>query len=87
MKEYVVREYEQSDYDKAREEMTFEKANEVLGQIGRGYLPDYNYTGSEDDYDHFILHLAIRKAQEACKEMAKDEKQLEDMGNNSLDER
>ena len=71
MKEYLVREYEKEDYDKAREEMTEEKANEILEQIGRGWLPDYNYTGEESDFEHFQLHLAIWKAQEVLKEKIK----------------
>ena len=68
MREYVVREYDKEDYEKARAEMTEEKALETLESIERGWLPDYNYSGEESDYDNFVLHLAMWKAQKVLQE-------------------
>ena len=68
MREYVVKEYDMQDYDDFRDNLTGDKAIELLERISRGYLPDYNFTGTEDDFDYYCLHQAIYKAIEALEE-------------------
>ena len=65
MKQYTVTEYELEDYEDFRDNLTDEKAIELLERISRGWLPDYNFTGTEDDFDNYCLHKAIDKAIEA----------------------
>lgn len=62
MRQYTVTEYEKEDYNKAREEMTNEEAIDLLRMIERGWIPDYNFSGSEDDFDNYKLHVALYKA-------------------------
>ena len=68
MRRYTVTEYEQEDYDYFKRNLTSKKAIEFLERISRGYLPDYNFTGTEDDFDNYCLHKAIDKAIEALEE-------------------
>lgn len=54
MIEYTIREYDMDDYDIQRDKidnMTKELA-EVIRGIARGWLPDYNFTGEECDFDN-----------------------------------
>ena len=62
MREYVVREYDMEDYDAYYDGLTKEDVLDGLRQIKRGWLPDYNYTGTEDDYCNFRNHAIINKA-------------------------
>lgn len=71
MTEYTVREYDEEDYKVARETMTDEKALELVESIDRGWLPDYNFTGKEDDYEHYLLHMALHRAEDALRERLK----------------
>lgn len=68
MKEYTVKEYEFDDYKAAKDAMTKDDIVDILEYIKRGYIPDYNYTGSEDDFERYKMHVAISKAIEAIKE-------------------
>ena len=68
MRQYTVTEYEQEDYEYFERNLTNKKAIEFLERISRGYLPDYNFTGTEDDFDNYCLHQAIYKAIEALEE-------------------
>ena len=72
MREYVVKEYDMQDYDDFRDNLTGDKAIELLERISRGYLPDYDFTGSEDDFDHYCLHMAIRRAIDALQERSEE---------------
>lgn len=67
MKEYTVKKYEMKDYEKVSKEMTNEDAANLLEYIKRGYLPDYNYTGDETDFERYKLHIAMSKAIQALK--------------------
>lgn len=67
MREYTVREYEMEDYEMAKESMTNEEAINLLEYINRGWIPDYNFTGKEDDFENYKLHMAMLKAIEALK--------------------
>ena len=67
MRTYTATQYEQSDYDNFRNNLTNEHAIVLLERIDRGYLPDYNFDGTESDFDYYTLHKAIDKAIEALK--------------------
>lgn len=62
MKQYTVTEYELKDYDDFKENLTDEHAIALLERIDRGYLPDYNFSGKESDFDYYCLHQAIYRA-------------------------
>lgn len=57
----MVIEYEMDDYDAARNNMSDSKAIDLLKRIDRGYIPDYNFTGKEDDFEYYKLHMAIQR--------------------------
>lgn len=69
MKTYTVTEYEMEDYEKFRKGITNEKAVELLTRIEREHIPDYNFDGTEGDYENYQLHQAIYKGIEALKQM------------------
>lgn len=62
MKTYTVTEYDMEDYNKARDDMTDEEAVNLLKRIERGWIPDYNFDGTESDFDNYKLHMALYKA-------------------------
>ena len=62
MRTYTVTEYDKEDYDAVRENMTDEEVLSALKSIERGWLPDWNYSGAEDDFEYYKLHLALYKA-------------------------
>ena len=72
MREYTVREYDQDDYDIGRDGMTIADTITRLERIKRGWIPDYNYTGKEDDYEAYLNHVAMRKAIDALKDILKE---------------
>lgn len=70
MKEYVVREYEQEDYDRA-ENMPLDRVIEKLPEIARGWLPDYTFDhdGSEDEFQRFENQMAMVRAEKFLLEL------------------
>ena len=72
MKTYTVIEYEMDDYDAARDNMSDSEAIDLLKRIDRGYIPDYNFTGKEDDFENFKLHVAIQQGVNAIDKQNKD---------------
>lgn len=62
MRTYTVTEYERTDYDEYENSITIKDVIESLRHIKRGYVGDYNYTGDEDDFERFKLHMAMIKA-------------------------
>lgn len=62
MRTYTVTEYEMEDYDNFSNNLTKEEIIDGLASIARGWLPDYNYTGTEDDFYNFKEHAIINKA-------------------------
>lgn len=62
MRTYTVTEYERTDYDDYENNITLEDVIERLRYIERGYIGDYNYTGDEDDFELFKMHIAMLKA-------------------------
>lgn len=67
MTEYTIRIYDMADYDNARESMTQNDIVNYLAHIQRGWIPDYNFTRDEDDFENYKLHMAIDKAIEIIK--------------------
>ena len=61
MKEYVIKKYDYEDYV-AVENMSPDETINILEHIKRGYIPDYNFTGNEDDLERYKLHVAMNKA-------------------------
>lgn len=61
MRSYTVTKYEMDDYENARNNMSDSESVELLNRIDRGYIPDYSYTGTENDFDYFKLHMAIQR--------------------------
>ena len=47
--------------------MTNDEAICLLERIDRGWIPDYNFTGTEDDFENYKLHQALYKAMNALK--------------------
>lgn len=62
MKTYTITEYETKDYDNFENDLTKQEIINGLRSIARGWLPDYNYTGTEEDFDYFKNHAIIHKA-------------------------
>ena len=62
MKTYTVTEYDQEDYDSARENMSNDEAVEILERIARGWIPAYDFDGTERDFENYKLHVALAKA-------------------------
>ena len=67
MRTYTITEYDREDYDAVRENMTNDEAICLLERIDRGWIPDYNFTGTEDDFENYKLHQALYKAMNALK--------------------
>ena len=65
MRTYTVTEYDKEDYDAVRENMTDNEVLSILKGIERGRIPDYDFTGTEDDYEYYKLHIALWKAMDA----------------------
>ena len=68
MRTYITTEYEMEDYDNFRNNLTKKEIIEGLTSIARGWLPDYNYAGTEDDFYNFKNHAIIYKAIELLRE-------------------
>lgn len=70
MREYTVREYEQEDYDKAKN-MSLDQVIEMLPIIARGWLPDYTYDhdGTEEEYERFVNQMAMLWAEKYLVEL------------------
>ncbi len=68
MRTYTVTEYDREDYDAVRENMTNDEVIRLLERIDRGWIPDYNFTGTEDDFENYKLHQALYKAMDALKD-------------------
>ena len=72
MRTYTVTEYEKEDYENYRDNITTQDVINTLKRINRGYIGDYNYSGTEDDFDRFALHEALYKAIEILEKVRAD---------------
>lgn len=71
MREYIVKEYELEDYDNQEETVENMSRNELadnVREIARGWLPDYNFTGDESDFDNHKLHMIMDRVAEILNE-------------------
>lgn len=71
MKQYTVVEYEQSDFDAVRDDMTAKEAAEILECLPRGWFP-YRLPGvgqavTFSDYDNYRICCAIEIALKALR--------------------
>lgn len=73
MKEYTVKEYDREDYYNFRENLTIPQTIELLKRIQRGHIPDYNFDGSEEDFDNYCLQMAMYKAIKILDEVGKND--------------
>lgn len=76
MKQYMVTEYEQSDFDEVKSKMTLERAVEVLSGLYRGLsynLPGYSKVCGAD-LENFEVCCAIGVAVDALLERMKEDK-------------
>ena len=62
MRTDTVNEYEQEDYSQARENMSSHEAALLLEKIDRGWIPGYDFTVTQQDFDNYRLHVALDKA-------------------------
>lgn len=67
MREYTVREYDMEDYEYIRDNITDEEIISILEYIEGGYIPDWNFSKTENDYENYKLHIALWKAIDAIK--------------------
>lgn len=67
MKTYTVTEYEMIDYTAFRDGLTVDEVISGLSAIARGYLPDYNFTMTESDFEAYQNQMIMRKAIEIIK--------------------
>ena len=65
MKQYTITKYDYEDYEDFKNNLTDEHAIELIGQISRGWLPDYDFTGEERDFEVYCLHRALYRAMDA----------------------
>lgn len=73
MRKYTVVEYDKEDYDAAENNMTLSEVADALAYVKRGYVGDYDFSGEEDDFERFKLHIAISKAIDIIREKADKE--------------
>ena len=69
MRTYTVTEYDIQDYDDYENNVTLTEIINNLKHIKRGYIVDYNFTGEEDDFEKFKLHVSLYKAIKILTEM------------------
>ena len=62
MRTYTVTEYDNEDYYNYANSLDVKSVIAGLRNIARGWLPNYNYTGDEMDFDIFTSHAIIDKA-------------------------
>lgn len=72
---YTVTEYEESDYNDFRDNLTISRTINILDDISRGWIGDYNYDGTESDFELYKLHMALYKAINILTDVASKEKQ------------
>ena len=72
MREYTVREYDMEDYDIQREqvdEMSNQELSDSIGRIARGWLPDYNFTGAESDFNNHKYQMVMSRVAKILEDM------------------
>lgn len=69
MRTCTITVYDKKDYDELKENMDTKEAIEILKHIERGHIGDYNFTGDEDDYYRYRLHVALWRAMDALEKV------------------
>ena len=76
MKQYTVIEYEPSDFDAVRENMTVEEAAEILESLPRGWfpyrLPEWEQGITSSDYNNYRICCAIEVALMALEKLKRE---------------
>lgn len=62
MIERIVKEYEMKDYMSVKNGLSREELCNLLTYIKRGLLPDYHFSGTEEDFENYRLQMAMYKA-------------------------
>ena len=57
--------YERQEYEVST--MESEKLARLLEYIARGYIGDYNFTGTDEDFENHLLQMAMCRAIEIVK--------------------
>ena len=72
MRTYTVTEYDREDYDIQSKEV-WEMSNDELAQeirnIARGWLPDYSFTGKENDFENHRRQIIMSRVAEILEEI------------------
>lgn len=74
MRQHTFTEYEMEDYDNFKTNLTTEDVVKGLSYIARGYIPDYNFTGSESDFEAYKNQMIMHKAIELIEKSINTEK-------------
>ena len=64
MRTYTVTEYDKEDYDaqsKEIQKMTNDELAQEIRNIARGWLPDYSYTGKENDFENHRRQIIMSR--------------------------
>lgn len=72
MIEYTVREYDKQDYEIQEQEineMSKDELSREIIDIARGWLPDYNYTGEENDFENHRRQMIVDRVAKILKEI------------------
>lgn len=67
MRQYTVTEYDMEDYEMFLATLTDEAAAELLDRISDDWIGSYSFTGAEDDFERFTLHVALARGAEALR--------------------
>ena len=62
MREYVVKEYDFDDYMAVKDNLSKKELCDMLEYIKRGHISDYSFSGTEEDFENYKLHMAMYKA-------------------------
>ena len=64
-----MKKYTQADYADTKEMSTEEVIDNLL-YIKRGYIGNYNFTGSEIDFERYTMHMTINNAVELLRNLS-----------------
>jgi hypothetical protein len=62
MREYIVKEYDFQDYTAIKDSLSKKDLCEILSYVKKTYVPDSNFSGTEEDFENYKLQMAIYKA-------------------------
>ena len=62
MRQYTVPEYDIEDYDNFMNSLNDEKVADILDRISDSWIGKYSFTGDENDFEKYALHMALQYA-------------------------